>query len=79
MPRIFKQSEAKTLILCDDCLIVFGPLPGRWDEEPLKECSVCGSIVDQTREEVDEYHHHMSNLQWEEDQMEPDYDPQEMK
>ena len=65
MPRIYKQSEAKTLILCDSCLDELGPLPGRWDEEPLMECSVCGAIDDQSREEMDAYHHHMSNLQYE--------------
>ena len=86
MPRIYKQSEAKTLILCDDCLNELGPLPGRWDEEPLMECSVCGAIDDQTREEMDAYHHDMSNQQWEDDQrmwedhIAPEsYNPQELK
>jgi len=86
MPRIYKQSEAKTLILCDSCLNELGPLPGRWDEEPLMECSVCGAIDDQSREEMDAYHHDMSNQQWEDDQrmwedhIAPEsYNPQELK
>ena len=86
MPRIYKQSEAKTLILCDSCLDELGPLPGRWDEEPLMECSVCGAIDDQTREEMDASHHDMSNQQWEDDQrmwedhIAPEsYNPQELK
>ena len=86
MPRIYKQAEAKTLILCDSCLNELGPLPGRWDEEPLMECSVCGAIDDQTREEMDAYHHDMSNRQWEDDQrmwedhIAPEsYNPQELK
>ena len=86
MPRIYQQSEAKTLVLCDSCLDELGPLPGRWDEEPLMECSVCGAIDDQTREEMDAYHHDMSNQQWEDDQrmwedhIAPEtYNPQELK
>ena len=86
MPKIYQQSEAKTLVLCDSCLNELGPLPGRWDEEPLMECSVCGAIDDQTREEMDAYHHDMSNQQWEDDQrmwedhIAPEsYNPQELK
>ena len=86
MPRMYKQSEAKTQILCDSCLDELGPLPGRCNEEPLMECSVCGAIDDQTREEMDAFHHDMSNRQWEEDQrmwedhISPEiYNPQELK
>ena len=79
MPKIYKHQESKTLILCDSCLDDLGPLPGRWDEEPLAECSVCGDIDLQSREEMDAFHHNMSNLQWEDQQMEPDYNPQELK
>ena len=86
MPRIYKHQESKTLILCDACFEDLGPHPGKWDEEPLMECSVCGAIDDQTREEMDAYHHDMSNQQWEDDQrmwedhIAPEtYNPQELK
>ena len=65
--------------MCDGCLNDLGPIPGTWQEEPFGTCSICGEIDLLTREEMDEYHNHMSNLQWEEDQPEPDYNPQELK
>ena len=65
--------------MCDGCLNNLGPIPGTWQEEPFGTCSICGEIDLLTREEMDEYHNHMSNLQWEEDQQEPDYNPQELK
>ena len=45
-----------------------GPIPGTWKEEPLDKCSICGEIDLQSREEMDAYHHDMSNRQWEEDE-----------
>lgn len=73
------QFQGSTLYLCEDCLNSHGPVPGKWIEDPLAECSVCGEIDLQSREEMDQWHHDMSNQQWEEDQQEPDYDPQELK
>ena len=48
-------------------------------ETPLETCAVWGEIDQQSQEEMYEYHNHMDNLQWEEEQQPPDYDPQEMK
>jgi len=78
MAQIFRL-EKSTLYMCDGCLNDLGPIPGTWQEEPFGTCSICGEIDLLTREEMDEYHNHMSNLQWEEDQQEPDYNPQELK
>ena len=78
MAQIFRL-EKSTLYMCDGCLNDLGPLPGTWREEPYDACSICGEIDLLTREETDEYHNHMSNLQWEHDQQEPDYNPQELK
>ena len=78
MARIFRLDNS-TLYLCDNCLNDLGPLPGTWREEPLAECSVCGEVALRTREEMDAYHHDMSNQQWEEEQQEPDFNPQELK
>ena len=78
MAQIFRL-EKSTLYMCDGCLNDLGPIPGTWQEEPFGTCSICGEIDLLTREEMDEYHHHMNNLQWEEDQQEPDYNPQELK
>ena len=78
MASIFRLDNS-TLDLCDNCLNDLGPLPGTWREEPLAECSVCGEVDLRTREEMDAYHHDMSNQQWEEEQQEPDFNPQELK
>ena len=75
MAKIF-QLEKSTLYMCDGCLRDLGPIPGTWREEPLKECSICGEVDLQTREEMDAYHHDMSNLQYEDfDQGQFDDDP----
>ena len=85
MAKIYRLDNS-TLYLCDSCLDDLGPLPGTWREEPLKECSVCGEVDLQAREEMDAYHHDMDNQQWEEDQrmwedhIAPEiYNPQELK
>ena len=78
MAKIYRLDDS-TLYLCDTCLNDLGPVPGKWVETPLETCSVCGEVDLRTREEMDAYHHDMSNLQWEEDQQEPDYNPQELK
>ena len=66
MATIFGLDDS-TLYLCESCLDDLGPHPGTWREEPLKECSVCGEVDLRTREEMDAYHHDMSNLQYEDD------------
>ena len=55
MASIFRFDDS-TLYLCDGCLRDLGPIPGKWVEEPLAECSVCGEIDLQTREEMDAWH-----------------------
>ena len=72
MASIFRLDDS-TLYLCDGCLRDLGPIPGKWVEEPLAECSVCGEIDLQTREEMDAWHHEESNRQWEEDQQAPEH------
>ena len=62
------QLESSTLLMCDGCLNDLGPIPGKWVEQPLKECSICGEIDLQSREEMDQFHHNMTNLTWEEEQ-----------
>ena len=71
MAKIYRLEDS-TLYLCDTCLDDLGPIPGKWKEEPLAECSVCDEIDLQSREEMDAYHHDMSNLQWEEEQFASD-------
>ena len=71
MAKIYRLDDS-TLYLCDSCLRDLGPVPGRWMETPLETCSVCGEIDLQSREEMDAYHHDMSNLQWEEEQFASD-------
>ena len=85
MATIFRLDDS-SLYLCEDCLDELGPIPGRWKETALDECSVCGEIDLQAKEEMDAFHHDMSNRQWEEDeQMWQDhiapetYNPQELK
>ena len=78
MAQIFRL-EKSTLYMWDGCLNELAQITGTWQEEPFGTCSICGEIDLLTREEMDEYHNHMSNLQWEEDQPEPDYNPQELK
>ena len=85
MATIFRLDDS-SLYLCEDCLDELGPISGKWKETALDECSVCGEVDLQSREEMDAYHHDMSNRQWEEDeQMWQDhiapetYNPQELK
>ena len=66
MTKIFRLDDS-TLYLCDTCLDDLGPVPGKWNETPLEKCSVCGEVDLQTLEEMDAYHHDMSNLQYEDD------------
>ena len=71
MARIYRLDDS-TLYLCDTCLNDLGPVPGKWNETPLETCSVCGDVDLQSQEEMDAYHHDMSNLQWEEEQFASD-------
>ena len=71
MTTIYRLDDS-TLYLCEPCLDSHGPVPGKWRESPLDKCSVCGENDLQAQEELDEYHHHMSNLQWEEEQQDPE-------
>ena len=60
--------DSSTLYMCESCLDYLGPIPGKWQEEPMDKCSICGEIDLQSRKEMDAYHHDMSNRQWEEDE-----------
>ena len=71
MVRIYRLEDS-TLYLCNTCLDDLGPVPGKWNETPLEQCSVCGDVDLQSQEEMDAYHHDMSNLQWEEEQFASD-------
>ena len=71
MATIFRLDDS-SLYLCEDCLDELGPISGKWKETALDECSVCGEVDLQSREEMDAYHHDMSNLQWEEEQFASD-------
>ena len=67
MTTIYRLDDS-SLYLCEDCLDELGPISGKWKETALDECSVCGEVDLQSREEMDAYHHDMSNRQWEEDE-----------
>ena len=71
MTTIYRLEDS-TLYLCNTCLDDLGPVPGKWDETPLETCSVCGDVDLQSQEEMDAYHHDMSNRQWEEDELASD-------
>ena len=68
MTTIYHLRQSKSLVMCDQCLDDHGPVPGKWDEEPLKECSICGAVDADTREEYANWALEMDNQQWEEDQ-----------
>ena len=85
MVKIYRCDDT-TLYLCDTCLNDLGPVPGTWKEEPLEECSVCGEVDLQAREEMSQWCHDMDQQQWEEDErmwndhIAPEiYNPQELK
>ena len=67
MTKIFRLDDS-SLYLCEDCLDELGPIPGRWKETALDECSVCGEIDLQAQEEMNQYSHDMDNLSYEEEQ-----------
>ena len=71
MPMIYRLEDS-TLYLCEPCLDELGPIPGKWNEEPLDKCSVCGEVDLQAQEEMNQYSHDMDNLSYEEDQFQAD-------
>ena len=71
MSKIYCLDDS-TLYLCEDCLDELGPVPGKWKETALDECSVCGEIDLQAQEEMNQYSHDMDNLSYEEDQFASD-------
>ena len=56
----------------DDTILPGEGNAGVWKEAPLEKCDLCYAVDLQSREEMDAYHHDMSNLQWEEDQFAAD-------
>ncbi len=77
-PKIFRMSRS-TLVLCVDCLKELGPAPGRWDEDPLQECSVCGACDPDAQEEMNNISEELTQQRWEEDQPDPNENPQDYK
>ena len=71
MATIYRLEDS-TLYLCEDCLNELGPIPGKWKEEALDTCSVCGEIDLQAQEEMNQWSHDMDNLSYEEDQLASD-------
>ena len=71
MATIFRLDDS-SLYLCEDCLDELGPIPGRWKETALDECSVCGEVDLQAQEEMHQYSHDMDQLYYEEDQFASD-------
>ena len=85
MATIFRLDKS-TLYMCDSCLTDLGPIPGKWEEQSLDECSICGEVDLQAREEMSQWCHDMDQQQWEEDErmgndhIAPEiYNPQELK
>ena len=71
MATIYRLEDS-TLYLCEDCLNELGPIPGKWKEEALDKCSVCGEIDLQAQEEMNQWSHDMDNLSYEEAQLASD-------
>ena len=79
MTKIFRLDDS-SLYLCEDCLDELGPIPGRWKETALDECSVCGEVDLQTQEEMQQWSEEQDQQSWEEDQMDPEiYNEQDLK
>ena len=76
--KIFRMSRS-TLFLCEDCLEELAPAPGKWDEDPLRECSVCGAWDPRAQEEMNNISEELSQQHWEEDQPDPNENPQDYK
>ena len=71
MATIYRLEDS-TLYLCEDCLDELGPIPGKWKEEALDKCSVCGDEDLQAQEEMNQYSHDMDQLSYQEDQFASD-------
>ena len=71
MATIFRLDKS-TLYMCDSCLTDLGPIPGKWEEHSLDECSICGEVDLQAREEMSQWCHDMDQQQWEEEQFASD-------
>ena len=69
MTTIYHVRHSKSLVMCEECLNDLGPVPGKWDEEPLKECSICGAVDTDTREEYANWALEMDNQQWDIDHL----------
>ena len=67
MARIYRLDDS-TLFLCEDCLDSHGPVPGKWKESPLDDCSVCGDNDLQAQEEAHQWCADQDRQTWEEDQ-----------
>ena len=63
MSKIYHLRQSKSLVMCEGCLDEHGPVPGQWDEEPLKECSICGVVDEDTHEEYAEWALELDNQQ----------------
>ena len=55
MAIIYKLIDSKSLVMCESCLDEHGPVAGKWEESPFEECSICGAIDTDTREEYDQW------------------------
>ena len=71
MATIYRLEDS-TLYLCEDCLDELGPIPGKWKEEALGKCSVCGDEDLQAQEEMNQYSHDKDQLSYQEDQFASD-------
>lgn len=58
--KIFKMRNSSTLFLCVDCYIDHyynnPELQKNWEESPLDECSICGTMDTDARKEYDVVH-----------------------
>ena len=53
--------------------------PGVWEEAPLEKCDMCYAVDLQSQEEMQDWCNDMDQQSWEEDQMDPSHNPQELK
>ncbi len=53
--------------------------PGVWEEAPLEKCDMCYAVDLEAQEEMHQWCAEMDQQSWEEDQMDPSQNPQELK
>ena len=53
--------------------------PGVWEEAPLEKCDMCYAVDLEAHEEMQNWCNEMDQQSWEEDQMDPSQNPQELK